>query len=252
MTLPAPEPARHHGAAFRFGILVLILVGGFLVARYSPLAPYLTPEKIRAVLERLRDLWWAPAALVATMVVLGSAGVPATPFIIAGAAIFGTGEGILWNFLGILLASVAGYWLARALGRDFIERLGGDKVKRAERFLHRRGFMPLVAVRFLPVPFTLVNAAAAVVGVRFWRFLASTAIGLLPSVTILTYFSSALLEAATGADRARVVRHLMIVAFLCAIVVFLPVAIQRRRRIWRLRDLRQLRRERGAARALPK
>src|SRR5690606_38071403 len=130
-----------------------------------------------------------------------------TPFLIAGAAIFGTVYGTLWNWLGILLASAAGYLLARALGREFVERIGGDKIRRAEKILHRRGFMPLIAVRFVPVPFALVNAAAAVVGVRFPKFLAAAAVGLAPPVAILTYFSAALLDAATG-DRAAIARRL--------------------------------------------
>ena len=149
----------------------------------------------------MRGLWWAPAALVGTIVVLGSVGLPATPFIIAGAAIFGPVWGTFWNWVGIFLCSLTGFLLARLLGREFVERIGGAKIQRAEKLLHRRGFMPLIAIRFLPIPFTLVNAAAAVVGVKLPKFLAATAIGLLPPIAILTYFSSALLDAATG-DRA--------------------------------------------------
>lgn len=231
---PAP---RITGAALRFGVLVLLVVGGFLAARYTPLARYLTVERIQSVLASLRGLWWAPAAHVGTILLLGSVGIPATPFIIAGAAIFGALWGTVWNFLGILSASLAGFALARLLGREFVERIGGDKVRKAERLLHRRGFLPLVATRFLPIPFTLVNAAAAVVGVRFWRFLAATAVGLLPSIAVLTYFSAAILGAATGAERGALARQLVVVASAFALLVFLPIGIRRRLRIRRHRRL---------------
>jgi uncharacterized membrane protein YdjX (TVP38/TMEM64 family) len=224
-------------AALRFGILIVLLAVGFAAVRFTPLGDYLTAERLQALLADLRGAWWAPFVHVGLCVVFGALGAPATPFLLAGAAIFGTVYGTLWNWLGILLASAAGYLLARALGREFVERIGGDRIRRAEKILHRRGFMPLIAVRFVPVPFALVNAAAAVVGVRFPKFLAATAVGLAPPIVILTYFSSALLNAATG-DRAAIARQLAIVATGAAFLVFLPIGIRRRLRRRRLRELR--------------
>lgn len=241
-----PSHPRIHGAAARFGILVLLVVGGFLAARYTPLARYLTVERIQALLASARGLWWAPIAHVGAILVLGAVGVPATPFIIAGAAIFGFVWGTVWSYLGILAASLAGFFLAHFLGREFVERIGGSKIQKAEKVLHRRGFLPLVATRFLPIPFTLVNAAAAVVGVRFWRFFLSSAIGLLPSIAVLTYFSSAILSAATGAERGALARQLFLVACAFALAVFLPIGIRRRLRIRRHKRLIAERAERGS------
>lgn len=231
-------------AALRFGILIALLVASFAAVRFTPLGDYLTADRLQALLADLRGAWWSPIVLVGFCVVFGAIGAPATPFLLAGAAIFGKVEGTFWNWLGILLASITGYLLARALGREFVERIGGEKIRRAEKILHRRGFMPLIAVRFLPVPFALVNAAAAVVGVRFSKFVLATAVGLAPPIAILTYFSAALLEAATG-DRAAIARQLGIVATGAAFLVFLPIGIRRRLRKRRLRDLRA----RRAARA---
>jgi len=240
------KPRSLRGPALKFALLLLLVGGGFLAARYSPLADYLTVDKIRGSLDAARGLWWAPAALVGTIVVLGSAGLPATPLIIAGAAIFGPVWGMVWNWVGIFLSSLTGFLLARLLGREFVERIGGAKIQRAEKFLHRRGFMPLIAVRFLPVPFTLVNAAAAVVGVKLPKFLFASAIGLMPPIAIVTYFSSAFLETATG-DRAKVVRHLLVVSTSAALIVFLPMGIRRRLRKRRAKQLRAARAARPLA-----
>jgi uncharacterized membrane protein YdjX (TVP38/TMEM64 family) len=95
------------------------------------------------------------------------------------------------------------------------------------------------------VPFALLNAAAAVVGVRFPKFLVATAIGMLPPIAIITYFSVAVLEAATG-DRAAIGRQLAIVLLAAAFLVFLPIGIRRRLRQRRLRRLRSERRQRSA------
>ena len=231
----APRSLR--GPAAKFGVLLLLVLGGFLAARYTPLAEYLQVERLQGYLDHVRGLWWAPLALIGTIIVLGSVGLPATPLIVAGAAIFGPLWGTVWNWVGIFLGSLTGFLLARLLGREFVERVGGAKIQRAEKLLHRRGLMPLIAIRFLPVPFTLVNAAAAVVGVKLPKFLFASAIGLLPPIAILTYFSSALLEAATG-DRAAIVRQALLVSLTALFLVFFPLGLRRRLRKRRYKRLR--------------
>ncbi len=217
--------------------MLLALLGAGLVAfRFTPFGDIFAVSRLQALLAGLRQAWWAPLAHVAICIVVGSLGMPATPILVAGAAIFGAVWGTLWNWTGIVLASMAGFFLARLLGRDFVERIGGEKVKRAERLLHRRGLWPLMATRFLPIPFSLVNAAAAVVGVRFGRFILASALGMLPPIAILTYFSAALLAAASG-DRAAIVRQMLTVSMVAALLVFLPIGIRRRMRRRRLKRL---------------
>jgi uncharacterized membrane protein YdjX (TVP38/TMEM64 family) len=224
-------------AGIRFAILVLLLAGGFAAVRWTPLGQYLTAEKLQALLGDLRGAWWSPLALIGICTVFGALGVPATPFLLAGAAIFGPVWGTVWNWVAITFASALGYLLARGLGREFVERIGGSKIKRAEMILHRRGFMPLIAIRFVPIPFSLVNAAAAVVGVRFGKFLLASAVGYLPPIAIITYFTSALMKAASG-HRAATAREFAIVSTTAALLVFLPIGIRRYQRKRRLRELR--------------
>src|SRR6185436_19747038 len=88
------------------------------------------------------------------------------------------------------------------LGRDFFVHLVGKRLKPVERAIARRGFWSFVGVRFLPIPYPLVNYCAAFVGIRPGFFLLTTAIGLIPSLTIFTYFVTTLTRLAEG-DRAR-------------------------------------------------
>lgn len=224
------------GPALKFAALLALLGGTFAAARWTPLGQYLEIERLQSVLAALRGAWWSPIAHLAIFVVLGAVGVPATPIIIAGAAIFGAVWGTVWNWTGIVLASVVGFVLAKALGREFVERIGGDKIRRAEKVLDRRGFAPLVAVRFVPVPFALVNAAAAVVGVRFGKFLLATMVGMTLPIVIFTYFSAAILDAATG-DRAAIAGRLAIVTVTVGLLVFSLFGLRRWLRKRRLRQL---------------
>lgn len=243
-TLGAPdEPRFPVKLVLRFLLLVAILAAGFAILRWTPLAGYMNGPAITVLFDRLRGTWWAPALLVASYVVLCPIGIPATPMMIAGGVVFGAALGAVYNVLGTFLAAVVSYYLARALGRDFVVHFAGQRLKRVERRIARRGFWSLVGVRFLPLPFALVNYCAALAGVRPALYIATSALGLALPVTLYTYFAAALSQAA-GGERAQVFLQLAVALVLLAAVIFVPrfwLALRRRRRY---RDLRQVRRDR--------
>jgi len=246
---PRPHAAEEGGRLgpwLRLALLVLLLGGTFAVLRWTPAGELVRPERLLALLEAARGHWWMPAVLLLLYAGLCPLGVPATPLLFAGGAIFGIVQGTLWNVLGTLAGAATTYWVARSLGREAVERLGGSRLARAERMLHKHGFFALVGLRFLPIPFPFVNAAAAVAGIRFPVFMASSAVGLTPAVAIWTYFSSALVHAA-AADRARLARELAAAIVLLLSLVMIPTAVRLSRRRRRLARFRRARERRLAA-----
>ncbi|MCZ7650212.1 MAG: VTT domain-containing protein [Thermoanaerobaculia bacterium] len=249
---PRPRAAEggRLGPWLRLALLVLLLGGTFAALRWTPAGELVRPERLLALLEAARGHWWMPAVLLLLYAGLCPLGVPATPLLFAGGAIFGIVQGTAWNVLGTLVGAATTYWVARSLGREAVERLGGSRLARAERMLHKHGFFALVGLRFLPIPFPFVNAAAAVAGIRFPVFMASSAVGLAPAVAVWTYFSSALVHAAAE-DRARLARELAAAIALLVGLVMVPTAVRlsrRRRRLARFRRARERRlaAERGA------
>jgi uncharacterized membrane protein YdjX (TVP38/TMEM64 family) len=173
--------------------------------------------------------------LVLSYVVLCPIGVPATPMMVAGGMVWGVVWGSVYNVLGIFLGAASTYWLGRVLGRDLILHLFGRKLRRVERMVARRGGLwSLAGVRFLPLPFALVNYCAAFVGIRPGLFLSSTALGLSLTVPIFTYFAHALSQAATD-DRSEVYIQLGVAMVLILSVTFLPRLWQARKRKERYR-----------------
>lgn len=242
------HPARPRRSRLTLALRALALLslglGGFFVFRYTPLAEWVEPQRLEALLAQVRGRWWTPLALLGLYALLCPLGVPAIPLLFTGGAIFGSLVGTGWNYLGTLLGASITYFVARSLGREVVERLGGERMKRAERLLHRHGFWALVSTRFLPLPFPLVNAAAAIAGVRFPFFLAAGAVGLAPSVAVWTYFSAALVGAASAAERGRLALYLTEALALLVALVMTPTAVRLWRRRRRLAVLRQRRRER--------
>ena len=170
-------------------------------------------------------------------------GLPATPLLLAGGLIFGTFWGWILNFAGCYLGATLSFFIGRALGRDFVTQLFGDRLKRFERMLNRSGLWAMVRVRFLPLPFPVVNFGAALAGVRPSIFLISTAIGLFPSALAFTYFAAALANAAEH-NRGAVAGQLALSAAGLLLLSLIPSAIVRWRRVRRYRELRARRADR--------
>jgi uncharacterized membrane protein YdjX (TVP38/TMEM64 family) len=221
----------------RFFLLVAIVATGFAILRWTPLSDYLTVEKISGLLDRLRDAWWAPVALIASYIVLCPLFVPASPMMIAGGVVFGPVLGSLYNIIGTFLGGALSYFLGRGLGHDFVLHLLGNRVKKVNRIIARRGFWGMVGVRFLPLPYPVVNYTAALAGVRPALFLTTTAIGLVPGCTIFTYFAS-LLARAAASDRSGLVIQGIVASTLMLLLSLIPQVWMMKKRRERLRELR--------------
>jgi uncharacterized membrane protein YdjX (TVP38/TMEM64 family) len=224
------------GPTLRFAALLLLIVGGAAALRFTPLKQFLDRSRLVALFDHLRDASWAPLALLALFVVLAPVGLPMTPLIIASGVVFGPLLGALYNIVGCIAGAVVSYWLARLMGRDFIRRIAGKRLKRIERLMRRRGFWSLVGVRFLPVPFPVVNFGAALAGVPFPTFLLATTLGLTPSLLVYTNFASTLFEVARGGDRSDLWKPAAALATVMVISVT-PAVVQQVRRRQRYRQL---------------
>lgn len=177
----------------RLGLLIALIVTGLYLVLFTPLGDYFNKENVISLLEDLRSAPWTPLALMLSYAAVSPfAVIPASPLLIGGAVVFGPIFGALYNGIGLLLGSLTGYGIARALGRDFVVQLAGAQLKRAERAFERQGFWPLVQVRFLPIPFAVVNYGAALAGVKPLRFLITSALGLLPAALVHSYFTATL------------------------------------------------------------
>lgn len=234
MTSPAEpddtRPLRRAGAkaVWKFALLLLVVVAGFAALRWTPLSEHLEPQRAVEALRALAAEPWAPLALVGAYVLLVPFGVPVTPILIAGGLVFGFWWGSVLNFAGTFLAGAVNFYLGRLLGKDFFEQLFGPRLRRIEAMVERHGFWTLLRIRFVPIPYTLVNYAAAVAGVRPATFLGATALGLAPSITVFTYFAVALLNLADRPEESGpVILQLAVAMVLLLALTFLPQFIGR-------------------------
>ncbi len=241
---PQPEPEATGGpprrAVLRFLALALIVGAGFAALRFTPLRDQLTREALATTLASLRDAWWSPLLLGGLYLVLAPLGLPMSPLVFAGGAVFGFTRGALYNIGGLFIGAVTSFLLARGLGHELIAHYLGERLRRVERLVSRHGFWALVRVRLLPLPFALVNYGMAFASVRLSAFLASTAIGLVPTTLLYTWIAAALAGAAAS-DRGEVARNALLAIAAVAAASLLPNLVTALRRRRRYRDLKSSR-----------
>lgn len=102
---------------------------------------------------------------------------------IAAGALFGFWQAIPLVLLGAMLGATVAFVLGRALGRDAVEKYVGTRIDRVDALLTERGLPAVIAVRLIPViPFTAINYASGLTGLRTRDYLLGTAIGMLPGI----------------------------------------------------------------------
>jgi uncharacterized membrane protein YdjX (TVP38/TMEM64 family) len=135
-------------------------------------------------IERIAEAWgaWAPVASIALMILHSFVPFPAELIAIANGMLFGPVWGTLVTWIGAMLGAALAFALARRYGRPLANRLVARKAwSGAEALRACCDARTLLLARLVPViSFNLINYAAGVLCVGWWRFLWTTSLGILP------------------------------------------------------------------------
>jgi uncharacterized membrane protein YdjX (TVP38/TMEM64 family) len=169
-------------AAFLLALGALSFVGWRWLGARGLSADSITPDEAVRFIRGFGP--WAPIASILLMIVHSFVPLPAEVIALGNGLIFGPTLGIAVTWTGAMLGATLAYALARWLGQPFVRALLSEERWRQIETVPRQAAM-LLLVRLIPViSFNLVNYAAGLVGVGWWRFLWTTALGILP-LTIL-------------------------------------------------------------------
>lgn len=138
---------------------------------------------------------WAAAAAVVVMVI--EALVPAVPFaaiVAMNAVLFGFWGGWLISWIGGMIGAAAAFFMARVLGRSRVEQfLRNRGLTGYEERLKEHGFVVLLVSRFIPGVNSVISYLAGLSPAPFITFILSTAVGLVPWITLFVFVGQAAL-----------------------------------------------------------
>ena len=206
--------------------LAVILVAAFFLVRESGIGfKNLTPSKIR---EYLLSFGMVKGALVYLAIYTFSirpfVPIPPTLYTFAGGFTFGPIWGTVLTVTGATLNASLCFLIARALGKDFVEKISKGKFGKLNERLKDSGFKTLLIIRTSPVgpPFDLVSYASGVLRIPFWSHFVATMVGVIPAVAVYSYFGGSITKGGLT----------ILIAFFLVVVVsiLVPWYIKRRKR----------------------
>lgn len=135
----------------------------------------------------------APLAFVVLYVILSLVLVPTSVLALAAGVLFGAALGATLTVVGGTVSAAIGFAVGRRLGREPVERLAGDRLSRADRWLCRHGVVAVAVARNVPaLPYGLMNYAAGVTGIPAGRYLAGTVLGIVPGGVAFAMFGGSI------------------------------------------------------------
>ena len=164
------------GAATRAVLLVLLVLGLFVAGRVGGL-----PE-VASLREGVRSAGTAGwLVFVGGYALLALVPAPKAALTILGGALYGWWLGAALSLTGALVGAAVAFELGRLLGREAVDRLAGGRLRRVDELLRDHGLGAVVAVRLVPlVPYTAINYAAGLSGVRRRHYMVGSALGMVP------------------------------------------------------------------------
>lgn len=177
------------------GLVVILIVVFFLIRASGIRFGDLTLSKIR---DYLLSFGMVKGALVYLAVYTFSIRpfipIPPTLYTFAGGFTFGPLWGTVLTVLGATLNASLCFLIARALGKDFVQRISKGKFDKLNEKLNQSGFKALLIVRASPVgpPFDLVSYASGVLRISFWSHFVATLIGIIPATAVYSYFGGSI------------------------------------------------------------
>lgn len=217
-------------------LLLAAAAAAWVLLRSPYGAMLLSPDGRTALFGRLNDAVlaagaWGPLVFI-LMMTAGLMALPATPFVLAGAILFGKYAGTLYNFAAAILAASLSFALGRYFLRDFARHFLVGRLARLDEKAGRHGFSVIFYLRLAWFPFIVLNYGAGATRIRFSDYFWGTVLGGAAPFAITTFcfgsFRDVFRDYRTPADLARF--DVLFPVALLVLSLFLPRIVRRLRR----------------------
>ena len=184
-------PERRHPLRRKLYLLAFALAAliGLAVAwSWTPMRAWLDVDWVVVSLQRFGQTF-GPVAAVCGFALALTLAVPLVFLTLVALVAFGPMAGFGCVMGGALLGAAASYGIGFFLGREVVQRLGGERINSLSRRLASRGLLAMIALRMVPVaPFAVVNMVAGASHIRLRDVLLGTLIGITPGTLAMTLF----------------------------------------------------------------
>lgn len=112
---------------------------------------------------------------------------PFSVVIITGGIVFGFVKGLILSLIGGFFSAIAGYYVARFIGRDTIQTFFfRGRWAEMDKKLSDNGFLSMLIIRTIGIPFGIQSYLGGITGISLSNYISGTLIGMLPGMIGLT------------------------------------------------------------------
>lgn len=113
--------------------------------------------------------------------------IPATLFWVVGGNVFGPFYAAIYSIIGSIFASTLAFYLARALGKPFVDKFLKGKALKLDNGIEEHGFKILLLMRLSTLfAFDPLSFAAGLTKMKYREFLLASIIGIIPEIIAFT------------------------------------------------------------------
>jgi uncharacterized membrane protein YdjX (TVP38/TMEM64 family) len=181
----------------KIAVGVLILAAIVFAVRVLPVAEWL--EQFKTYVRGVGPIGYVLYVLVYVLCCVFV--VPATVLTLGAGAIFGFVQGTIVNLVSATLGACAAFLLGRTVFRKRIEQkvASNPKLGAVDKAIEKEGTKIMLLMRLSGFPpFTWINYALSLTGVKFVPYAVTTFIGIIPGTAAFTYLGAAGADLATG------------------------------------------------------
>jgi uncharacterized membrane protein YdjX (TVP38/TMEM64 family) len=187
------EPTLRDGAVLNIlRIAILVILAGCTIYILVVHREWFDNPRL---LKREVTSWraWGPIIYVLLYAVGPSFLIPGAVMTIAAGLAFGMWWGAIWSLVGANAGAIVAFGAGRFLGRPFVERTMGVRLRQLLNRLERNGFYLTLYLRLVPlIPYNAFNLLAGASPIRFKDYLWASVVGMIPGTVLFALLGDSL------------------------------------------------------------
>ena len=203
LTESGDRPAQENAPSRRRRLILTVLILSIAIFLYAnlPLAEWMTNFDL--YVESLGPA--GPPLYVIGFAISVALFLPVLPFSLGAGALFGFWTGLLVALLGTTGGASLSFLLARTFLREQVERRMTRRptFRALDRAITQSGGRIVFLTRLAPIfPFSIINMAYGLTGVRTRSYVAATALGMIPTSGVFVFLGSTAVDLAEPEEDA--------------------------------------------------
>jgi len=148
-------------------------------------------QVVQQLLSFLTDSFWGPVVYILLYAIRPLILFPSTLLTLAGGFVFGPVWGVLYTIVASNTSAMVAYIVGRYFGQGLLPE--GESNSLAQRYaarLRQNSFETLLVMRFVFMPYDLLNYLAGFLQIKWLPFIVATALGSIPGTIAFVWFGA--------------------------------------------------------------